>query len=98
MQSNVATVSITVTPVNDAPVGNDLTATLAEDGSVVLNLLASASDVDGDLLTLSTGSAKSGSVEKNANGPYTYVQKMPADPTRWHWHSRPSGLGTPHPA
>ncbi len=98
VQSNVATVSITVTPVNDAPVGNDLTATLAEDGSVVLNLLASASDVDGDLLTLSTGSAKSGSVEKNANGPYTYVQKMPADPTRWHWHSRPSGLGTPHPA
>ena len=98
LTSNLATARITITPVNDAPVGNDLTATLAEDGSVVLNLLASASDMDGDLLTLSTGSAKSGSVVKNANGPYTYVQKMPADPTRWHWHSRPSGLGTPHPA
>ena len=98
LTSNLATPRITITPVNDAPVGNDLTATLAEDGSVVLNLLASASDVDGDLLALSTGSAKSGSVVKNANGPYTYVQKMPADPTRWHWHSRPSGLGTPRPA
>ncbi len=47
--SNAATVSITVTPVNDAPLAAALSETVAEDGSVAVTL--SASDVDGDLLT-----------------------------------------------
>jgi VCBS repeat-containing protein len=49
--SEAAVVSVTVTPVNDAPVAQDLTATTTEDSGKVLAL--SASDVDGDALTYS---------------------------------------------
>jgi VCBS repeat-containing protein len=73
LDSNVATVSINVTPVNDAPVANPLQATLAEDGSLVLNLLGAVSDVDGDPLTLTAANPQAGTLVKNANGSYTYT-------------------------
>jgi VCBS repeat-containing protein len=47
--SNTATVSITVTPVNDAPVANNQAVTTPEDTGLTINL--SANDVDGDALT-----------------------------------------------
>ena len=47
--SNVATVSITVTSVNDAPVANDQSITTSEDTAI--NITLDASDVDGDPLT-----------------------------------------------
>jgi VCBS repeat-containing protein len=50
--SNVATVSITVNPVNDAPVANsDLSAT-AEDSQVSVAVLGNDTDVDGDSLSI----------------------------------------------
>ncbi|MDT8896990.1 Ig-like domain-containing protein [Thermanaerothrix sp. 4228-RoL] len=49
LSSNVATVNITVTPVNDAPVANSQTKTVAEDGSTVIVL--TGADVDEDALT-----------------------------------------------
>jgi gliding motility-associated-like protein len=49
--SNTATVSITVTPVNDAPIANAQTITINEDQSVAITL--TGSDVDGDPLTYS---------------------------------------------
>ena len=56
--SNLATVHLTVTAVNDAPVANALTATLARRRQYrPLNLLGATSDSDGDALTL--GVAKS---------------------------------------
>src|SRR5207237_477173 len=51
LNSNVATVSITVTAVNDAPVANAQSATTAEDTAKAITL--TASDVDGDALTYS---------------------------------------------
>jgi len=51
VDSNIATVSITVTPVNDAPVANDQPVTTIQDTPVSITL--TASDVDGDLLTYS---------------------------------------------
>jgi len=51
LESNEATVSITVTPVNDAPVALSFEVELQENSSVEFNLLAS--DVDGDTLTFS---------------------------------------------
>jgi hypothetical protein len=49
VDSNTATVSISVTPVNDAPVANDQSVTTNEDTSVSITL--TASDVEVDSLT-----------------------------------------------
>src|SRR2546430_1413871 len=51
LNSNVATVTITVTAVNDAPVANAQSATTAEDTAKAIVL--TASDVEGDTLTYS---------------------------------------------
>ena len=49
--SNVATVHITVTPVNDAPVANNVSKPTSEDTQVIITL--TANDVDGDSLVYS---------------------------------------------
>jgi len=49
LDSTVATVTITITAVNDAPVAEDIEAETDEDTAVAITLLAS--DVDGDELT-----------------------------------------------
>ncbi|MER9397476.1 Ig-like domain-containing protein [Mesorhizobium sp. M0615] len=73
-QSNVATVTLTVTPVNDAPVATDDIASVTEDGSLILAVLGNDSDVDGDALTpvLVTGPAN-GTLTLNLNGSFTYA-------------------------
>ncbi|MCH8292918.1 tandem-95 repeat protein [Candidatus Poribacteria bacterium] len=55
--SNLATVSITVTPVNDPPVSSDQSVTTAENTGVAITL--TATDVDGDPLTYSLVSGPS---------------------------------------
>ena len=57
VDSNVSTVSITVNPVNDAPVSQPLVVTVAEDGQVTVNLVAS--DIENDTLTYSIVSGPS---------------------------------------
>ncbi len=49
IDSNIATVSITVTPVNDDPVAQDLQVTTPEDTPIDITLIGT--DVDGDTLT-----------------------------------------------
>ena len=49
LDSNVATVTITVTPVNDAPVADDIDVTTPEDTAIDITLIGT--DVDGDTLT-----------------------------------------------
>lgn len=56
-QSNVATVSITVTPVNDAPVAQAKSVTTAEDSAVAVNL--TGTDVEGTSLNYSVLSSPS---------------------------------------
>ena len=48
------TVTITVTSVNDAPVANADSATVAEDGTVNVAVLGNDTDVDGDTLSVSS--------------------------------------------
>ena len=57
LNSTDATVSITFTPVNDAPVADAKSLTVQEDGSSAITL--SGSDVDGDALTYTVMSAPS---------------------------------------
>ena len=72
VQSNVSTVSITVTPVNDAPTLADQNLTVAEDTPLNGNLLASAADIDSAVLTTAivTGPTH-GVLTLNANGTFT---------------------------
>lgn len=70
--SNVATITIIVTPVNDAPVANDGTNTTPEDTPV--NGLVTGSDIDGDSITFALVTAPTnGLVVVNPDGTYTYT-------------------------
>ena len=58
-----ATLEITISPVNDAPIVNADSVTITEDASATLiDVLSNDTDIDGDTLTLSTVSSDSGSV------------------------------------
>ncbi|WP_277053958.1 Ig-like domain-containing protein [Pseudoalteromonas marina] len=56
-----STLSITILPINDAPVATADTATMDEDvAPITIDVLANDSDVDGDSLVISTASADEG--------------------------------------
>jgi len=70
--SNTATVSITITPVNDAPVARVTSLTTEEDHQVSGQL--TATDVDSNTLSFSlSGQAAHGSVSLGEDGAFTYV-------------------------
>ena len=73
--SAAATVSITVTPVNDAPVAHDDIATTQEDAPVVtIDVLANDTDADNDrLMVISATQGSHGSVTINTDSTLTYV-------------------------
>src|SRR5205085_1303812 len=78
LDGNVATVNITITPVNDAPIANNDFATVAEGGTinfVAPGVLANDTDPDGPALTavLVSGPAHASSFALNADGSYVYV-------------------------
>ena len=70
--SNLATVTLTVKPVNDAPVANNASYTVNKDGSIKIDLRRLTSDVDGDCLTLCISNPGKGTLTKNADSTYTY--------------------------
>jgi hypothetical protein len=77
-QSAAATVNVTVTPVNDAPVADNETATTDEDNAVDVDVLTGDTDVDGDTLSISsvgapsngTATVESGQVRYTPNGDF----------------------------
>lgn len=83
LTSNLATVTITVTPVNDTPVAVADTATgvSATNTPITIQVLANDTDVDGDALTIAAGSLTApvgpvgsvSSVVANANGTVTFT-------------------------
>ena len=75
--STPATVSVTVTAVNDVPVARADTYSIAEDSTLTVatssGVLANDSDVDGDTLTAAVVAAPtSGTVSLASNGSFTY--------------------------
>jgi VCBS repeat-containing protein len=77
LDSNVATVTITVAPVNDAPVAVGDSYATAEDTMLTLaapGVLANDSDVDGDALSVFVVSGpQHGTLALDANGAFTYT-------------------------
>ncbi len=75
--TDTATVSLTVNPLNDAPVAIDDTAATDEDVALVIaaaDLLANDSDIDGDTLTITSFTQPAhGSVVDNGDGTFTYT-------------------------
>ncbi|HIF9210671.1 TPA: Ig-like domain-containing protein, partial [Photobacterium damselae] len=70
--SDIITVTVNVTPVNDAPVGENVTTETQEETAVTGQL--TATDVDGDNLTFKPGSdPTNGSVTVNPDGSWEYV-------------------------
>ncbi len=71
------TITINVTPVNDAPVANDDSATTGEDTTVVINVVSNDTDIDGtiDPKTVSiTTNAAHGALSVNpSSGAVTYT-------------------------
>ena len=69
-----ASVNVTVTPVNDAPVANADAATTPEDTAVTASVLANDTDLDGHTLSVaSVTQGVKGSVVINPNGTVTYT-------------------------
>ncbi|MFB1053102.1 tandem-95 repeat protein [Vibrio diabolicus] len=54
--SESTTVNVDVTPVNDAPVAKDDTATTQEDTAVTIDVLPNDTDIDGDTLSIDSAS------------------------------------------
>ena len=72
--SNAATVTLTVTPVNDAPVAADVTVSTAEDTVLAINLVATDADNTWAELVFSIQNQPAyGSLVRNADGGYGYT-------------------------
>lgn len=61
-------IAVTVVPVNDPPVPKDYSITILEDGEAVFDVLADATDVEGNTITI-----VSGGFSQNANGTGTVL-------------------------
>jgi hypothetical protein len=82
LDSNVATITVTITPVNDAPVANDGTLTTNEDTAKTGTLLAT--DFDSPALTYSivaNGSQGTALITNTATGAYTYTPNLNSNGT-----------------
>ena len=74
LSSNIATVTVTITPVNDPPVAYNDVATTVEDTAVVIAVLANDIDVDGDALTVTNLTQPAhGTVTVGQNGQVVYT-------------------------
>ncbi|MGP0205250.1 cadherin-like domain-containing protein, partial [Pseudomonas sp. NCHU5216] len=68
-----ASITLNVTPVNDAPLAGDARFTLEEDSTLAIDLLTLASDIEGDALTVEILSGpQHGQLVMNADGRFTY--------------------------
>lgn len=70
---DTALVTLTVNPVNDAPVANDDSGVTDEDTAVLINVLSNDSDVDGDSLIVDSVTQGSNGTVTNNGSDVTYT-------------------------
>ena len=79
VDSNVATVDITVTSVNDPPVAVDDSASTARNTPVIINLIANDTDIDGTInpgsVVITTQPTRGGTIANHLNGTVTFTPK-----------------------
>ena len=74
LESNIATVTLTVAAVNDAPTAGDQVLTISEDTLLTGNLLANAADIDSATFSaVILSGPRHGQVMLNADGSFTYM-------------------------
>ncbi len=72
--SNTSTVTVTVTPVNDAPLASDANLTMLEDEALTINLAGYGSDVDSTSLTAQVVSGPSnGIITQYQDGTFSFA-------------------------
>src|SRR5690554_5811798 len=71
--TDTGTLTIVVTPVNDAPVANPDTATVVEDTLTTINVLGNDTDAEMDTLTVTAATALHGTVTTNPDGTLSYT-------------------------
>jgi len=79
VDSNVATVTITVTPVNDAPVATSDAYATAEDTTLTIvapGVLANDADVDGSPRAVLVAGPSRGTLSLNLDGSFTYTPAL----------------------
>jgi Tol biopolymer transport system component len=75
--SNIATVTITVAPVNDPPEAANDSASTNEDTAVIINSLANDEDMEGNTLSVTAASqGANGAVTINPDGTITYTPAL----------------------
>jgi hypothetical protein len=89
-----ATVTLDVTPVNDAPTAANDSSSTTEDTPTTIDVVANDTDVDGDTLTVSAvGAPASGSVSIEADGRVTYTPALNRSGTDTFTYTLADGAG-----
>ena len=73
--TDTATVTLNITPVNDAPEAGEISYTMAEDGTLTINesdIVAAATDAEGDTISVTSMSVNGGSLTDNGDGTWTF--------------------------
>ena len=71
--TSIASVAVTVVPVNDPPVAANDTASTNEDVPITIGVLGNDTDLDGDSLTVTAAAASNGTVTINPDGTIGYT-------------------------
>jgi len=72
-QSNISSVTIQITGTNDAPVATLTSVATNEDNVLTIDVLASASDIDGDILTINSISSPANGSAQIVDGKIIYA-------------------------
>ncbi len=99
LDSNIATVTITVQPVNDAPVAADDAAVTDEDVALSGSVLGNDNDADGDKLTaIVVDGPANGTLQLNGDGTYTYTPNANFSGTDKFTYQASDGAAASNPA